>query len=225
MVADNLKKLCEIVLQWIAFVGIRRLVAAVGTALCVVGVAWFVLSPSPVPVESVLPVATTSGASQPQSSSTVRVHVAGAVKRPGVYELPGTSRVIDALQAAGGSLTSADLEGINLAQTIVDAEQVFIPRRSVSRPRVTVAPRHRPSPQTTSTTVHGSSSSESRIVNINTATSSQLETLTGVGPATARAIIAYRNSKGPFTKVEDLLNVPGIGPAKLAGMRSEISVS
>jgi competence protein ComEA len=65
----------------------------------------------------------------------------------------------------------------------------------------------------------------SKIVNINTATASQLESLTGVGPATARAIIAYRTSKGSFNKVEDLLNVPGIGPAKLAAMRSEVSVS
>jgi competence protein ComEA len=65
---------------------------------------------------------------------------------------------------------------------------------------------------------------ESKVVNINTATATQLETLTGVGPATARAIISYRTSKGLFTKVEDLLNVPGIGPAKLAAMRNEISV-
>jgi competence protein ComEA len=66
---------------------------------------------------------------------------------------------------------------------------------------------------------------ESKVVNINTATATQLETLTGVGPATARAIISYRTSKGLFAKVEDLLNVPGIGPAKLAAMRSEISVN
>ena len=225
VLSGDVQKIRELVLQWIAFVGIRRIVAGVGTAAFVVGVGWFVLSPSPTPVETVLPVVTTSSAADQSSTSTVRVHVAGAVQRPGVYELPGTSRVIDALKAAGGSLASADLEGINLAQTIVDAEQVFIPRRSVSRPRVTVAPRLRPTPRTTAPSAPGGSSPASRTVNINTATSSELESLTGVGPATARAIVVYRTSKGPFSKVEDLLNVPGIGPAKLSGMRNEISVS
>ena len=158
------------------------------------------------------------------SGGDVHVHVVGAVKKPGVYTLPPSSRVVDAVAAAGGSLSSADLEGINMAQTLMDSEQVLIPARRVSRPSVTVAPRLRPRPRTTSTTAP-TNAQPSRTININTATAAQLETLTGVGPATAKAIISYRTTKGLFTKVEDLLNVPGIGLSKLAAMREEISLS
>jgi len=154
----------------------------------------------------------------------IHVHVVGAVKKPGVYTLPSSSRVVDAVAVAGGSLANADLEGINMAQTLMDSEQVLIPVRRVSKPRVTVAPRLRPRPRTTSTSVP-TGAQTSRTININTATATQLETLTGVGPATAKAIISYRTTKGSFTKVEDLLNVPGIGPSKLAAMRDEISLS
>lgn len=210
--------------HWFAFIGLRRVISGVVTTILIAGTAWFVLKPSPIPVELVLPHTATSSVSIP-SAGTVHVHVAGAVNKPGVYVLPAQSRVVDAVRAAGGSLSIADLERINLAQTVTDAEQIFIPRRTSTRPRVTVAPRLRPTPRTTSTTLPSGASQGSRIININTATASQLESLTGVGPATARAIISYRTTKGPFAKVEDLLNVPGIGPAKLSAMRSEISVS
>lgn len=210
--------------HWFAFIGLRRVISGVVTTILIAGTAWFVLKPSPIPVELVLPHTATSSVSIP-SAGTVHVHVAGAVNKPGVYVLPAQSRVVDAVRAAGGSLSIADLERINLAQTVTDAEQIFIPRRTSTRPRVTVAPRLRPTPRTTSTTLPNGASQGSRIININTATASQLESLTGVGPATARAIISYRTTKGPFAKVEDLLNVPGIGPAKLSAMRSEISVS
>lgn len=210
--------------HWFAFIGLRRVISGVVTTILIAGTAWFVLKPSPIPVELVLPHTATSSVSIP-SAGTVHVHVAGAVNKPGVYVLPAQSRVVDAVRAAGGSLSIADLERINLAQTVTDAEQIFIPRRTSTRPRVTVAPRLRPTPRTTPTTLPGGASQGSRIININTATASQLESLTGVGPATARAIISYRTTKGPFAKVEDLLNVPGIGPAKLSAMRSEISVS
>lgn len=219
---DSYRRYVATVRHWVAFVGIRRIVGSVAGILAAVGVGWFVLRPSPTPVEFTLPSVTTAVA--PLSSSDIHVHVVGAVKRPGVYTMPASSRVVDAVAAAGGSLATADLEGINLAQTLMDAEQVFIPVRQRVTPKVTVAPRHRPQPRLTSTTVTGSAP-QSKTININSATAAQLETLTGVGPATARAIIAYRTSKGPFTKVEDLLNVPGIGPSKLAAMRAEISVS
>ncbi len=214
----------------LAFVGPRRVVAVVVTSLGLGVLAWFVLSPTPTPVELVAPraAATTTVA---ERMSTLVVHVAGAVKRPGVYEVPGGSRVIDALQAAGGPLQGADLEKINLAVSVADAEQIFIPRRSSPRPRPTVAPRHRPgagsiAPGAPGGSPAGPSSSGGtvRTVNVNTATSSQLESLPGIGPSLARAIVAYRTQKGAFTKVEDLLNVPGIGAAKLAAMRDEVRV-
>lgn len=221
MPKDSFQEFISTLRHWVAFFGVRRLIASCVGVVVAIGVGWFVFRPSPNPVEFVLPSITTSVSLSP--SGDIHIHVVGAVKKPGVYTLPMNSRVVDAVAAAGGSLPLADLEGINMAQTLLDAEQVLIPRRSVSKPRVTVAPRLRPAPRTTSTVV--ASEPTSRVININTATASQLEALTGVGPATARAIISYRTSKGSFSKVEDLLNVPGIGPSKLAAMRNEISVS
>jgi competence protein ComEA len=135
--------------------------------------------------------------------------------------------VVDAISAAGGALRSADLESINLAQTLTDTEQVYVPVKKVSRPRVTVAPRLRPqrtSPTTIPAGSGGAATPSTKLVNLNTATAAELDSLTGVGPSTAKAIIAYRAKKGSFSKVEDLLNVPGIGPAKLAAMRDEVTV-
>jgi competence protein ComEA len=218
---DALRKFLATVKHWVAFLGPRRLIGSVAGVAVAVGLGWFVVKPSPTPIEFSLPSITT--AVLPSTDSEIHVHVVGAVKRPGVYSMPALSRVVDAVRAAGGSLPTANLEGINMAQTLMDAEQVFIPLRRTVMPRSTVAPRHRPRPRVTSTTI-SQGMQESKVVNINTATATQLETLTGVGPATARAIISYRTSKGVFTKVEDLLNVPGIGPAKLAAMRNEISV-
>jgi competence protein ComEA len=170
--------------------------------------------------------------------STVKVHVTGAVLHPGVYELSSRARVVDAVAAAGGAATTADLQRINLAQTIIDAEQVFVPSRSQRTSSPTVAPRLRPSrtslPPVTApgasppvvpsaTTIVGSNSASGRI-NINTATAEQLDTLPGVGPSTAKAIITYRTQKGSFKKTSDLLNVPGIGPAKYDAMKGQVTV-
>lgn len=221
MSKNSVQEFISTVRHWVAYFGVRRLVASSAGVVVAIGIGWFVFRPSPTPVELVLPSITTSVSSP--SDGNIQIHVVGAVKKPGVYTLPLNSRVVDAVAAAGGSLPLADLEGINMAQTLLDAEQVLIPRRVVSRSRVTVAPRLQPKPRTSTTVI--ALESTSRVVNINTATASQLETLTGVGPATARAIISYRTSKGSFSKVEDLLNVPGIGPSKLAAMRNEISVS
>lgn len=219
---ESIHQFVSTVRHWVAFVGVRRIAGSLIGTLVAIGVGWFVFRPSPTPVEFSLPSITTSVVAM--GGGDIQVHVVGAVKKPGVYTLPSSSRVINAVAAAGGALGSADLEGINMAQTLMDSEQVFIPTRSVSRPRVTVAPRLRPRPRTTSTTVP-TGAQTSRTININTATATQLETLTGVGPATAKAIITYRTTKGLFTKVEDLLNVPGIGPSKLAAMRGEISLT
>ncbi len=224
MNSETLDRVINAIRYRIAFVGVRRLVAgAIGTVVCV-AVAWFVLRPTPTPVELVLPRATVSPASQPVGTHTdttqVVVHVTGAVVRPGVYSIPASSRIVDALEAAGGAIAGADLERINLAQTVTDAEQIHIPRRASSRPRATVAPRLRPRPSPTVTTV-----AVRKLVNINTATAAQLETLTGVGPSLAKSIITHRSQKGPFTRVDDLLNVPGIGPSKLSAMRDEVTVT
>ena len=225
----DFQKLLRRLRQWVAFIGPQRIVAGCCTAVLLGGIAWFVLKPSPVPIDAYVPrVTTVSATSTPMSPSIITVHVAGAVKSPGVYRLPSSARVVDAVASAGGALRIADLESINLAQTITDTEQIYIPIKKVSRPRVTTAPRLRPqrtSPTTIPIASDGSAGSQpTRFINLNTATASELDSLTGVGPSTAKAIIAYRTKKGSFSKVEDLLNVPGIGPAKLAALRDQVTV-
>ena len=225
----DFQKLLRRLRQWLAFIGPRRLVTGSFTAIVLIGIGWFVLKPSPVPIEAYVPrVTVESSISSSFVPSQITVHVAGAVKAPGVYRLLPSARVVDAIASAGGALRSADLESINLAQTISDTEQVYVPIQKVSRPRVTTAPRLRPqrtTPTTLPTTDGGSAGSlTTRLINLNTATASELDSLTGVGPSTAKAIISYRTKKGSFTKVEDLLNVPGIGPAKLAALRDQVTV-
>ena len=226
----DIEKVLRRLRQWFAFIGPQRILAGGGTAIVLGGLAWFILKPSPVPIDAYVPrVTSVSAVASTVSPSIITVHVAGAVKNPGVYRLPSSARVVDAVASAGGALRSADLESINLAQTITDTEQIYIPIKKVSRPRITTAPRLRPQ-RTTPTTVPvitggNTGAQPGRLINLNTATASELDSLTGVGPSTAKAIISYRTKKGLFSKVEDLLNVPGIGPAKLAALRDQVTVS
>lgn len=226
--------------HWIRFIGPRRLLAGAVSLVLVVAGALLVLSPSGVPAEFSLPHATTvpvgaSAAAQgAPASGRVTVHVTGAVVRPGVYDLTAGARVVDALRAAGGATRSADLERINLALRVVDTEQVWVPSRTSSAPRATLAPRLRTTHTTVKPTVPGATSvpasssggaaSSGDRININSATALQLEQLPGVGPATAQAIVDYRRRNGPFAKVDDLDKVPGIGPAKLATMKPKATV-
>ena len=197
----------------------------------VVGVWWVVRVPPP-PPEASIPFATTSVASNTATSSAIpssaniTVYVSGEVVKPGVYVLLATARVIDALQAAGGATNHADPVVVNLAAPLVDAAQVFIPRMG-SIPRVTL-----PRPHAGvnlpiaggSSGAGGGATSAAGIVDINSATLSDLDALPGVGPSTAQAIIDYRVANGPYASVDDLLNVRGIGPSKLAAMRARVRV-
>lgn len=232
--------------HWVAFVGPRRLLLGSLVGACLMGVGWLLVRPSGPTIESMVPRVSGAGVTVnaptvAPAPSTVKVHVTGAVKKPGVYELSSTARVVDAVTAAGGATSSADLQRINLAQTIIDAEQVFVPVRSHRSSAPTVAPRLRPArtslppvtapgamppvnPAVSTTVANGAPTSSSTRVNINTATAEQLDTLPGVGPSTAKAIITYRTQKGPFRKTSDLLNVPGIGPAKYDAMRGAVTV-
>jgi competence protein ComEA len=194
--------------------------------------AWWVLRVPPPPPESTIVFATTSVVSSGGSNNSgvgaiptfIRVHVAGEVLRPGVYQLPGTARVVDAVDAAGGPTALADVDVINLAAALFDAAQVFVPRRGSVGTRAPI-PRPLPGvnvpPSPNANTPEGASSAR---VNINTASMSDLDTLSGVGPSTAKAIIDYRTKNGPFGSIEDLLNVRGIGPAKLDAMREQVTV-
>ena len=204
----------------------------------VVGVWWVVRVPPP-PPEASIPFATTSVASNLiasntdassaiSSSANITVYVSGEVVKPGVYVLLATARVIDALQAAGGATNQADLVVVNLAAPLVDAAQVFIPRMG-STPRVTMPRPHAGinlpiAGGSGGAGASGSATSAAGVVDINSATLADLDALPGVGPSTAQAIIDYRVANGPYASVDDLLNVRGIGPSKLAAMRARVRV-
>jgi competence protein ComEA len=141
------------------------------------------------------------------------VHVAGAVRRPGVYRLPDGARVQDAVRRAGGPRRGADVNAINLAVKVTDGQQVVVPRRTA----VTSA-----SPAVPPGSAASGAAAPGPPINLNTATAEQLDTLDGVGPVTAAKIVAWRTQHGGFRSVEDLGQVPGIGPKRLAALRERV---
>lgn len=152
----------------------------------------------------------------PASTTTVPglvVDVGGAVRQPGVYRLVLGTRVVDALEAAGGPAEDVDLERVNLASTLSDGQRVWIPRRGENAPQGVAG-------------VAGPAGapSDPGPVDLNSATAEQLDTLSGIGPATAKAIIERRAQLGRFRSVDDLLSVKGIGEAKLDSIRSSVVV-
>ncbi len=149
---------------------------------------------------------------------TVTVHVAGQVRSPGVYAVPSGGRVADAVVAAGGTAAEADVEQLNLAARVSDGERVYVPKKGESVPAVA-------GPAPASAAGGGAKGgAPAGPVDLNTATAEQLEALPGVGPATSKAILAYRSSHGRFRSVTELLEVPGIGPAKLEALRPLVKV-
>ena len=148
---------------------------------------------------------------------TVTVHVAGQVVNPGVYAVPAGGRVADAVVAAGGTASEADVEQLNLAARLSDGERIYVPRKGEAAPAVAASP----APAGGATKAGGAPAGP---VDLNTATAEQLEALPGVGPATSKAILAYRASHGRFRSVTELLEVPGIGPTKLEALRPLVKV-
>ena len=177
----------------------------------------------------------------------VVVHVAGAVQKPGVFHMRPDDRVADALERAGGAKSDADLDQINLAAKLVDGAQVFVPSKGpvpmtvrveeVAEPfqggSIGAAPfakggsieatpyARKPGKATAKKTLTPSSRG---IVHLNTASKSELDTLPGVGPATAEKILQYRQEHGGFGSLDELLDVKGIGPKKLAAMRKFLAL-
>ncbi|MBW6468902.1 MAG: ComEA family DNA-binding protein [Coriobacteriia bacterium] len=145
------------------------------------------------------------------------VHVAGAVRAPGLYELEPGARVGDALTTAGGTLDDAALDAVNLARLLADGEQVYVP--SVEEVEAGVAP-----PGVAAAGAAPNAAAGGGGVDINTATAGELEALPGVGPATAAKIIAEREANGPFAAPEDLMRVAGIGEKKFEALRDLIAV-
>jgi competence protein ComEA len=136
------------------------------------------------------------------------VDVIGAVQQPGVYYLEGKPRVVDAVQAAGGLAPDAARDEINLAAAVVDGTQIRVPHVGEVPAEVSAA----------------SDTTASGMVNINNADVAALDSLPGIGPTTAQAVIEQRTKDGPFAKIEDIQNVKGIGPSLFAQIKTRITV-
>ncbi len=182
----------------------RLLLAAAGTLAAILVLGRFVLGAGTTTQAEPLPPPPAAAAGVTGlPSSRVVVDVVGAVRRPGLYRLPQDSRIADAVTRAGGTTAKADLAQVNLAAPLADGEQVVVPQRgapgaagSASSPGVPAGP-----------------------VQLSTATLEQLDTLPGVGPATAQKILDYREKHGAFSSVDELDAVPGIGPKRLEQLR------
>ena len=146
------------------------------------------------------------------ATGTVAVHLTGRVRHPGVIRLPRGSRVIDAIAAAGGATAGADLDTVNLARKLVDGEQIRVP-----------ASGERPAPQPGTAGPGPAAAGPGAPVDLNTATTEQLEALPGVGEVTAARIVAYRDAH-PFRSVEELRQVDGIGERRFAQLKHLVTV-
>jgi competence protein ComEA len=184
----------------------RRRVAAAALVAVVALVLAFRQAASDGPAASGAEPIETIAAAPPPPPERVLVHVVGAVRRPGLYELPENSRVADAVERAGGTTAKADVALVNLAAPVADGTQIVVPRRSAAAPAAGAVPPPATGP-----------------VSLNSATLEQLDTLPGVGPVTAQKIIAYREQNGAFRSVGDLDAVPGIGPARLEELRTLVT--
>jgi competence protein ComEA len=178
---------------------------------------WYVRSlPRPVDVATATaPVAATAVAGatgSPSPGVVMLVDVAGWVRHPGVYEFAGGARVIDAIEAAGGARPGAQLESLNLAAPLVDGTQILVVREGVEAPA--------PAPVGGS----GAGAAAGGLINVNTASATDLEVLPGVGEVIAQAIVDHRTENGPFTSVDQLLDVSGIGDATLEDIRELVTV-
>jgi competence protein ComEA len=147
------------------------------------------------------------------SGGRVVVHVAGAVRDPGVYRLRAGARVDDAVGRAGGATSKADLSQVNLAAEVEDGRQVLVPERLTAAQSASAGGSAAAAP-----TVPGVP------LNLNTATIEQLDELDGIGPATAQQILDYREAQGGFGSVEELNQVPGIGEKRFASLREQVRV-
>jgi len=179
---------------------------------------WYVRSlPKPVSIAAGAPPAAAApsagavaSAAPSPSGPPIIVDVTGWVHEPGVYEFAQGERVIDAVERAGGARNGADLSVLNLAAPLTDGTQVVVPKEGAA-PAGTV-----PGDPGGGTT--------GGLININTASATEFETLSGIGEVLAGAIVDYRTENGPFASVDDLENVSGIGPATLEEIRDQVTV-
>lgn len=149
-------------------------------------------------------------------AALIFVQVAGAVRRPGVYQVPADARAFQAVLQAGGFSEDADQEAVPLASRLSDGCRLYVPRKgeNVSGPVLSGQP----------AATGGGSTATSGPVSLNSATAEQLDSLPGIGPALAQRIISFRETQGPFTSIDQLGDVPGIGPSKLEQLRSLVTL-
>ena len=153
--------------------------------------------------------------------SQILIHISGCVKNNTVVILPEGSRINDAIEAAGGLTSEADLTNINLAYILEDGEKIYIPKKGEELSDYTSSSS---SSEINLNTSSSSTSSKNTKININKAQQAELETIPGIGPTTATKIIAYREGNGKFKTIEDIKNVSGIGDAKYEKMKEYITV-
>ncbi len=171
-----------------------------------------------------LSAASTMPAPSPTDASLaaeVVVYVCGAVRDPGVVHLPAGARVGEALELAGGPTAKADLSAVNLAAKVGDGQQIVVPEKAAGGTAATGAVAVAAGGATAGAPAVPAASG---LVNLNTASLGELDSLPGVGPSTAQKIIDYRLANGGFTSVEQLLDVPGIGDAKFAELKGAVSI-
>lgn len=237
------RSIVELVAGWMRWVGPGRVAGGAVAVLAVLAAAYWLVRPPAATTESKLPYAAAHSipstvvdaapvpggdddpvraASGSEEGGPLVVHVAGAVVSPGVYTLAPGARVIDAVAAAGGLAPDAAADAVNLAAALGDGQKVYVPH--IGEPVDIVV-----GVSGGASDVYGSGSTPGGAgspgpVNINSATADELDTLPGVGPTTAAAIIAHRQQHGPFVTVDDLTDVRGIGPAKMEALRGQVTV-
>ncbi|MEY3347253.1 MAG: hypothetical protein RIR40_978 [Actinomycetota bacterium] len=142
------------------------------------------------------------------AKKTLFIHVAGEVKRPGVYPVIQGSRVVDAIKAAGGAKTGIELSQVNLARVLVDGEQIYLSKESAVK----------------SSSNRANQKAFNGVVHINRATVSEFDSLDGIGPVIAKRIVKYRETNGPFVDIADLQKVDGIGAKTFENMKDRLSL-
>ena len=216
------------------------LYVALGLAVCFLGARYLRTQAAPAPAGAPVasqPATTTAAPPAEAGTPTVRleradggqvtVHVAGAVRRPGLYRLRAGARVDDALRRAGGPARGADLTAVNLAAKLEDGRQILVPRRTpavASGSGSGGAAGAGPAGAAGGGGAGAGAGAPAAPINLNTATLEQLDTLDGVGPGIAQRILDYREQRGGFRRVEELAEVPGIGDKRLATLTPLVTV-
>lgn len=158
-------------------------------------------------------VLTTEDEPEKIENETIKVYVTGEVKNQGVIELEQGSRIVDAIEKAGGQTEEANLKNVNLAYELEDGQKIYIPNKSEENTN-----------EITDDGITGIDSKENDTININKADEKELQELNGIGESLASSIIKYREDNGKFKNIEDLKNVPGIGESKFSNIKEKIKV-